>query len=163
MRITKIACTAIVAATVIALTTPYAAAYCLTGVRWTSQADVRYNSSGKVTSGQCISSSQLDSAVTGGIGSVELDPLRRHDERQGESARRPEHRSGGPISEAARSGVTNYLSYSNQANTCCGSNCFRELFEADVRITTALPLDFGRRSVSLRGRLGFLSERRLDA
>lgn len=45
-------------------------AYCLTGVRWPddlSPAPVFYNPGGKLTTGQCISASQMDSAVTGGI------------------------------------------------------------------------------------------------
>jgi hypothetical protein len=42
---------------------PRVSAYCLTGVRWPDDnqpAPVRYNASGKITSGQCISSSQMD-------------------------------------------------------------------------------------------------------
>lgn len=52
------------------LAIPEVAAYCLIGVRWPDDnqpAPVYYNPNGKVTSGQCISSSQMDSAVTGGI------------------------------------------------------------------------------------------------
>jgi len=134
-RITKIATVVAAMAAIAALATPHAAAYCLTGVRWTSVADVFYNSGGKVTSGQCISSSQLDSAVTGGItpwsaihyaGGTSAKANRRDGQNTVGWARL----GGGTL------GVTNYLSYSNGATTSCGSNSFRELFEADVRITT---------------------------
>jgi len=58
----------ILAAAAAALVAPAALAYCLTGVRWPADANVYYNTGGKVTAGQCISSSQMDSAVTSGIG-----------------------------------------------------------------------------------------------
>ena len=48
------------------LLAPAVLAYCLTGVRLPATADVFYNAGGKITSGQCISASQMDSAVTGG-------------------------------------------------------------------------------------------------
>src|SRR5512147_1696112 len=53
--------------TLASLLVPAAAAYCLTGVRLPATADVFYNPAGKITSGQCISASQMDSAVTSGI------------------------------------------------------------------------------------------------
>jgi len=126
------------AATVLVLATSYAAAYCLTGVRWPDNnqpADVYYNSSGKVTTGQCISSSQLDSAVTGGISPWKAIHL------AGNTAAKANRRDGQNTVGWARLGggtlgVTNYLSYSNSANASCGGNSFRDLFEADVRITT---------------------------
>jgi len=126
------------AAIAVAMTTGYAGAYCLTGVRWpdnNNPADVRYNASGKVTSGQCISSSQLDSAVTSGItpwsairyaGTTSAKPNRR----DGQNTVGWAKLGGGTL------GVTNYLSYSNAATFSCGGNSFRDLFEADVRITT---------------------------
>jgi hypothetical protein len=133
-RIVKFAFTAVAGTVLLAMATD-AAAYCLTGVRWTSRADVRYNPSGKVTSGQCISSSQMDSAVTGGI--TPWSAIRyagttsaKANRRDGQNTVGWANLGGGTL------GITNYLSYSNSASTCCGSNCFRELFEADVRHTT---------------------------
>jgi hypothetical protein len=88
-----------------------------------------------VTTGQCISSSQLDSAVTGGIspwsaihyaGATSAKPNRRDGQNTVGWARL----GGGTL------GVTNYLSYSNQRTVSCGGNLFADLFEADVRITT---------------------------
>jgi hypothetical protein len=51
---------------VAALLVPAASAYCLTGVRLPTTGNVYYNAGGKITSGQCISSSQMGNAVTGG-------------------------------------------------------------------------------------------------
>jgi hypothetical protein len=136
--ITKIALATGATAVLLTLSAPNAAAYCLTGVRWpdnNNPADVYYNSSGKVTSGQCISSSQLDSAVTGGIspwtairyaGTTGAKANRRDGQNTVGWARL----GGGTL------GVTNYLSYSNQRTVSCGGNLFADLFEADVRITT---------------------------
>ena len=120
-------------AAALALATPYAAAYCLTGVRWTSVANVYYNAGGKVTSGQCITSAQLDSAVTGGIspwsaihyaGTTNAKANRRDGQNTVGWARL----GGGTL------GVTNYLNYGG--SSVCGPNTFTQLFEADVRITT---------------------------
>lgn len=113
-----------------------ASAYCLTGVKWPNlNGDVRYNDSGKVTSGQCISSSQMDSAVTGTaisawkplayIGTTSARPNRR----DGTNAVGWAKLGGGTL------GITNYLSYGNPILTC-GGNSFYTLIEADVRITT---------------------------
>ena len=134
----KTAFAVVAAAAVLALATPYAAAYCLTGVRWpdnNNPADVYYNSNGKITSGQCISSSQLDSAVIGGI--TPWSAIRyagttsaKANRRDGQNTVGWARLGGGTL------GVTNYLSYSNSANASCGGNSFRDLFEADVRITT---------------------------
>jgi hypothetical protein len=126
------------AATVLVLATSYAAAYCLTGVRWPDNnqpADVYYNPSGKVTSGQCISASQLDSAVTGGISPWKAiryagNTSAKANRRDGQNTVGWAKLGGGTL------GVTNYLSYSNSANASCGQNNFRDLFEADVRHTT---------------------------
>ena len=118
---------------------PYAFAYCLTGVRWPDNnrpADVFYNSSGKVTSGQCISSSQMDAAVTGGIspwkairsaGSTSAKANRR----DGQNTVGWANLGGGTL------GITNYLSNDNTRTVACGGNLFANLYEADVRITTA--------------------------
>jgi hypothetical protein len=131
LRIALIACSA---AAVLAAATLPAAAYCLTGVKWGSDTSVRYNSSGKVINGQCISSSQLDSAVTGGIGI--WDPLNyggtttlKANRRDGQNTVGWAKLGGGTL------GITNYLSYGSPILSC-GSNNFQSLFEADVRHTT---------------------------
>ena len=112
-----------------------ALAYCLTGVRWTSDANVYYNASGKVTSGQCISSSAMDSAVTGSISAWKAiryagTTSAKANRRDGRNTVGWAKLGGGTL------GVTNYLSYSRTYNTSCGPNAFAELYEADVRITT---------------------------
>ena len=120
---------------VLLLSTTGAAAYCLIGVRWPATADVRYNASGKVTSGQCISSSQMDGAVTGGI-----SPWRaiRY---AGTTSKNANKRDGENVVGWANLGgqtlgVTNLLKYDRQRTVPCGGNLFANLYEADVRITT---------------------------
>jgi len=88
-----------------------------------------------VTSGQCISSSQLDSAVTGGISPWKAIRY------AGATSARPNSRDGQNTVGWAKLGggtlgVTNYLSYDNTRTVPCGSNLFANLYEADVRITT---------------------------
>jgi len=126
---------AILVAAVASLVAPAALAYCLTGVRWPGTGDIRYNSGGKITSGQCISSSQMDSAVTGGI--TPWRPLRyvgattkQANKRDGENTVGWARLGGGTL------GVTNYLSYDRNRTVSCGGNLFANLYEADVRITT---------------------------
>lgn len=131
-RSVKIAIVAGIAAFLVA---PAAFAYCLTGVRWDSQANIYYNSSGKITSGQCISASAMDSAVTGGV--TPWSAIRN----AGSTGNRPNRRDGQNVVGWAKLGggtlgVTNYLSYSSGITSTCGGNGFRSLFEADVRITT---------------------------
>lgn len=110
-------------------------AYCLTGVAWPSVADIRYNSSGKVTSGQCITSSQMDSAATGGI--TPWSAIRY----AGTTTKKGNRRDGvntlawGNLGGQTL-GITNYLSYGSPILTC-GGNSFQSLFEADVRLATA--------------------------
>jgi hypothetical protein len=115
-----------------------AGAYCLTGVRIGTppDANVYYNPSGKVTSGQCISASQMDSAVTGSA--ITAWRALRY---AGTTSSRPNRRDGRYVVGWANLGgqtlgVTNYLSYGNPI-VGCGSNSFYTLFEADVRLTTS--------------------------
>lgn len=110
-------------------------AYCLIGVRWPSTADVRYNPNGKVTSGQCISASQMDGAVTGGI-----SPWRaiRY---AGTTSKTANKRDGENVVGWANLGgqtlgVTNFLKYDRQRTFSCGGNLFANLHEVDVRVTT---------------------------
>jgi len=113
-------------------------AYCLTGVRWPDNnrpADVFYNPSGKVTSGQCISASQMDSAVTAGITPWKAIGY------AGTTSAKPNTKDGRNVVGWAKLGgqtlgITNYLSYDRYRTVACGSNLFANLFEADVRITT---------------------------
>lgn len=125
----------ILACSVAALMVPAAVAYCLTGVRLPSAADVYYNAKGKVTSGQCISSSQMDSAVTGGITPWKAiryagTTTKTANKRDGQNTVGWAKLGGGTL------GVTNYLSYDRFKTASCGNNTFSNLYEADVRITT---------------------------
>ena len=118
-----------------ALIAPAAMAYCLTGVRWPADADVRYNSSGKITSGQCISSSQMDSAVTGGIGPwlalrYAGTTTKAANKRDGQNTVGWAKLGGGTL------GITNYLNNDRFRTVPCGGNLFANLYEADVRLTT---------------------------
>lgn len=117
------------------LATTGVGAYCLIGVRWPSTGDIRYNPNGKVTSGQCISASQMDSAVTGGI--TPWKPLRY----LGTTSNQANKRDGVNVVGWANLGgqtlgVTNFLKYDRQATFQCGGNLFSNLRESDVRITT---------------------------
>jgi Matrixin len=116
------------------LLAPGASAYCLTGVRLPSTADVFYNSSGKITSGQCISASQMDSAVTGGTSWKALHyagtTSKGANKRDGQNTVGWAKLGGGTL------GVTNYLSYDRTRTFSCNGNLFSNLYEADVRITT---------------------------
>jgi len=125
----------ILAAAAAALVAPAALAYCLTGVRWPADANVYYNTGGKVTSGQCISSSQMDSAVTSGIGAWRAihyagTTTKTANKRDGQNTVGWARLGGGTL------GVTNYLSYDRNRTVACGGNVFANLYEADVRITT---------------------------
>lgn len=118
-----------------ALAATDAAAYCLTGVRWPASADVYYNPAGKVTSGQCISASQMDSAVTGGI--TPWKALRyagttnaAANKRDGRNVVGWAKLGGGTL------GITNYLSNDRNRTVACKGNLFANLYEADVRIST---------------------------
>ena len=113
-----------------------AGAYCLIGVRWPSSGNILYNPSGKVTSGQCISASQMDSAVTGGTSAWKA--LRY----VGTTTKTANKRDGSNVAGWANLGgqtlgVTNLLSYDRQKTFACKGNLFANLYEADVRITTA--------------------------
>ena len=125
----------ILVAAAASLVAPAALAYCLTGVRWPGTGDIRYNASGKITSGQCISSSQMDSAVTSGI-----SPWRalRYVGTTGSQANRRDGQNtvGWAKLGGGTLGVTNYLSYDRNRTVSCGGNLFANLYEADVRITT---------------------------
>ena len=132
--IARLAAVAAVAATL----TPAIFAYCLTGVRWpdgSRPAPVYYNPSGKVTTGQCISSAQLDSAVTGGISpwkaiSYAGTTTKAANKKDGQNTVGWARLGGGTL------GITNYLNNDKFRTVPCGGNTFANLYEADVRITT---------------------------
>jgi hypothetical protein len=133
LRLAGIACLALA---VLALAAPSVSAYCLTGVKWGSQGQIFYNGSGKVTSGQCISASALDSAASGGIGA--WGTMIRN---AGSTGNRPNRRDGQSVLGWAKLGggtlgITNYLSYGSPILSC-GGNGFQSLFEADVRLATS--------------------------
>jgi hypothetical protein len=115
---------------------PAVSAYCLTGVKWPTppDANVFYNASGKVTAGQCITSSQMDSAVTGTLGSWRAltyagTTTKKANKRDGQNTVGWANLGGQTL------GITNYLSYGTPALTC-GSNTFYRAFEIDVRLST---------------------------
>jgi len=127
---------AIVAAALLAAVAPVAQAYCLTGLKWPTPPDaqLRYNSSGKVTSGQCISSSQMDSALTGAIGNWKA--LTYAGTTNAKANRRDGINTVGWAKLGGQTlGVTNYLRYGNPILTC-GGNSFYTAIEIDVRIST---------------------------
>lgn len=131
LRTTFLVCSAVV---IVASATLPAAAYCLTGVKWPGTGNIRYNASGKVTSGQCISTSQMDSAVTGAI--TPWKPLRYSGTTSNKANRRDGVNTVGWAKLGGGTlGITNYLSYGSPILSC-GGNSFYSLFEADVRHTT---------------------------
>lgn len=110
-------------------------AYCLTGVRFPADADVYYNPSGKVTSGQCISESEMDSAVISGIAPWAAiryagTTTAGANKRDGRNTVGWAKLGGGTL------GITNYLSYDRYRTVSCGGQLFSNLHEADVRIST---------------------------
>jgi hypothetical protein len=115
-----------------------ASAYCLTGVRWPDNnrpANVSYNPSGKVTTGQCISSSQMDTAVVAGINPWVAVTY------AGTTGARANRRDGTNVVGWANLGgqtlgITNYLGYDRLRTVPCQGNLFANLYEADVRLTT---------------------------
>ena len=128
--------TIILAASCLLLATSGAAAYCLIGVRWPASTDVRYNPNGKVIAGQCISASQMDSAVTGAISPWR--PLSYAGTTNKTANKRDGQNTAGWANLGGQTlGVTNLLRYDRQATFSCGGNLFANLYEADVRITTA--------------------------
>ncbi|MGH9867907.1 MAG: matrixin family metalloprotease [Candidatus Polarisedimenticolia bacterium] len=117
------------------LTWSDASAYCLIGVRWPADVDVFYNPSGKVTSGQCISASQMDGAVTGGISPWRA--LSYAGTTNSQANKRDGRNTVGWAKLGGQTlGVTNFLSYDRTRTVPCGGNLFANLHEADVRITT---------------------------
>ena len=124
-----------IAAVVTSATLP-ASAYCLTGVRWPSRADVRYNPLGKVTgSVQCISTSQMDSAVTSGI--TPWSAIRNAGTTGAKANRRDGINTVGWAKLGGGTlGITNYLDNDRFLTVPCGDNLFANLYEADVRLTT---------------------------
>lgn len=134
----KILCGTIVIAAAAVLAVPDASAYCLTGVRWPDNnrpADVFYNPSGKVTSGQCISASALDSAVVSGISpwvaiTYAGTTTKNANKKDGQNTVGWARLGGGTL------GITNYLNNDRFLTVACGGNNFANLYEADVRITT---------------------------
>jgi len=117
-----------------ALVAPAALAYCLTGVRLPADANVYYNPNVKVTSGQCISASQMDSAVTSGTSWRALQyagtTTKTANKRDGQNTVGWAKLGGGTL------GVTNYLNNDRFRTVSCGGNLFANLYEADVRLTT---------------------------
>lgn len=115
-----------------------AQAYCLTGVRWPDNnqpAPVYYNSKNKVATGQCISSSQMDNAVTSGVSAW------RAIANAGSTTATANKRDGKNVVGWANLGgstlgITNYLSYDRTRTVPCGGNLFANLYEADVRLST---------------------------
>ena len=135
MRSNRILGTAFVVALGAALAAPDVLAYCLTGVRWPSQADVYYNANGKVTSGQCISASQMDSAVTSGI--TPWSAIRYAGTTTKAANKRDGQNTVGWANLGGQTlGITNYLKYDRTRTVQCGGNLFANLYEADVRHTT---------------------------
>lgn len=118
---------------------PQALAFCLTGVRWPDAdrpAPVFYNAGGKVTSGQCITSAQMDSAVAGSVAawkeiSYAGTTTKTANKRDGQNTIGWARLGGGTL------GITNYLQNDRTRTVACKGNLFANLFEADVRITTS--------------------------
>ncbi len=136
MRTTKILGAVFVVAIGAVLVAPDALAYCLTGVRWPAQADVFYNANGKVTTGQCISASQMDSAVTSGI--TPWSAIRYAGTTTKTANKRDGQNTVGWANLGGQTlGITNYLKYDRQLTVPCGGNLFANLYEADVRHTTS--------------------------
>lgn len=137
-RVERIAAIASCTLATLALSLPETRAFCLTGVRWpdnNQNAPVYYNPNGKITSGQCISSSQMDSAVTGGI-----TPWRAISY-AGTTTKTANKKDGTNVVGWANLGgqtlgITNYLKYDRFLTVPCGGNLFSNLYEADVRVTT---------------------------
>ena len=128
--------TAALTVAALAALAPAAQAYCLTGVKWPTPPDANlfYNPTGKITGGQCISSGQMDSAVTGVIGTWKALTY------AGTTTKKANHKDGTNTVGWANLGgqtlgITNYLSYGSPFLTC-GPNTFYRAFEIDVRITT---------------------------
>ena len=122
----------------VSLVAPDLHAYCLTGVRWpdnNNPAPMYYNPSGKITTGQCISASAMDSAVTSGI--TPWSALRY----AGTTTRAANKRDGqntvgwGNLGGQTL-GITNYLDNDSIVSVSCGGVTFANLYEADVRLTT---------------------------
>jgi len=116
------------------LATPVSA-YCLWGIKWNTPPDANmyYNPANKVTSGQCISGSQMDSSVTGGIGKWKAltyagTTTKKANRRDGQNTVGWANLGGGTL------GITNLLSYGNPTLTC-GGNSFYSAFELDVRLS----------------------------
>jgi len=136
MRRNRILGSACVVAIGAALAAPDARAYCLTGVRWPAQADVFYNGNGKVTTGQCISASQMDSAVTSGI--TPWSAIRYAGTTSKTANKRDGQNTVGWANLGGQTlGITNYLKYDRTRTVPCGGNLLANLYEADVRHTTA--------------------------
>ena len=128
----RVICCAALAGITAAFAVP-AMAYCLTGVRWPADAGVYYNSSGKITSGQCTSN--LDGAVTGGIGAWRAifyagTTTKTANKRDNQNTVGWSNLGGQTL------GITNYLQNDRFRTVQCGPNLFANLYEADVRITT---------------------------
>ena len=120
-------------------TVSYILGYCLTGVRWpdnNNPANVYYNTNGKVTTNQCISSSQMDSAVTSGIttwGAIRYagTTTKVANKKDGQNTVGWANLGGQTL------GITNYLSNDKWKTVLCNGNYFANLYEADVRISSA--------------------------
>lgn len=115
---------------------PETAAYCLTGVRWPADANVYYNSSGKITSGQCISGSAMDSAVSDQINTWRA-LINAGTTTKGANKRDGQNTIGWANLGGQTLGITNYLSYDRFRTVSCGGNLFANLYEADIRLATS--------------------------
>ena len=116
-----------------------ASAYCLTGLRWPNAvrpADVLYNSNGRPSTGQCITSAQLDTAVLAGISPwVAI-------EYAGTTTAKPNKLDNKNVVGWARLGaqtlgITNYLRYGRFATTECDQSVLVDAIEVDVRLSTS--------------------------
>ncbi len=138
-RIKLLGVAAAALALVLTLAVPDVLGYCLSGLRWADgsrPAKVYYNASGKLTSGQCINSSQMDGAITGAI--TDWKPLNYG----GATTKTANKRDGVNVVGWAKLGgqtlgITNFLTYDRYRTVPCGGNLFANLYETDVRISTS--------------------------
>jgi len=123
-----------------ALLPPSALAYCLNGLRWfpgsLASENVYYNSSGKVTSGQCISSPAMDAQVTNAIGVWDVLKYNGTTTKKA-NAKDDQNTVGWANLGGTTLGITNYLKkdrFLTKFDTC-GGGPWAELYEADVRLS----------------------------
>jgi hypothetical protein len=129
--------TTLVILVLLAAAAPTARAACLTGLKWPTPPDASfyYNAANKVPTGQCISSSQMDSAVTGQLGTWKALTYAGTTTKK---ANKPDNTNvvGWANLGGQTLGITNYIKYGNPILTC-GANSFYTAMEIDVRLSTA--------------------------